>query len=127
MSLVPGLWRGLRVGGPALGVRVVQALLAALLLWRHPVPALWVLLVPLLLLPLTRAWWTALVALAPALGLVAIGLSAWYRGVVSGLWLAPWEIVVLVLALVLAFFGLAGRAGGRGPRKPKAPRKGRGR
>ena len=45
-SLLPGLWRGWRRGGPALGLRVVQAVLAGVLLWRHPVPALWLLLVP---------------------------------------------------------------------------------
>ena len=125
LSLVPGLLRGLAAGGPPLGARIVQALVAALLLWRHPVPALWVLLLPQLLLPMKRAWWTALLALAPSLGLAAIGLAAWYRGVVSGLWLAPWEVVGLFVALVLAFLGLGGRGGGS--RKPKAPRKGRGR
>lgn len=125
LSVVPGLLRGLRAGGPPLVARVLQALVAALLLWRHPVPALWVLLLPQLLLPIKRAWWTALVALAPALGLAAIGVSAWYRGVVSGMWLAPWETVGLFLALVLAFFGLGGRGGAA--RRPKLPRKGRGR
>ena len=125
LSLVPGLLRGLAAGGPPLGARIVQALVAALLFWRHPVPALWVLLLPQLLLPMKRAWWTALLALAPTLGLAAIGLAAWYRGVVSGLWLAPWEVVGLFVALVLAFFGLGGRGGGS--RKPKTPRKGRGR
>ena len=42
--LLPGLWRGIGAGGMALGVRVVQALVAGVLLWRHPVPALWILL-----------------------------------------------------------------------------------
>jgi len=125
-SLLPGLWRGFRAGGPALGVRVVQALLAGLLLWRHPVPALWILLVPQLLLPLRRAWWTMLLSLLPALALVALGVSASWRGFVNGVWLAPWEMAVGFVALALAFLGFGGR-GGRAPRKPKAPRKGRGR
>jgi hypothetical protein len=125
LSLVPGLRRGLRSGGVAIGARVVQALLFALLLWRHPVTALWILLVPQLLLPVARGWWAALLSLAPAFALVAIGLSAWYRGVLSGLWLVPWEIVALTVALVLAYSGLGGRGSGRGPRRPKAPRKGR--
>jgi hypothetical protein len=129
LSLLPGLWRGMNAGGAILGVRLVQALLAGLLLWRHPVPALWILLVPQLLLPLRRTWWTALLSLAPFLALVGLGVAAWWRGAVNGLWLAPWEIGVALAALALAFvaFGGAGRGGGRAPRKPKAPRRGRGR
>jgi hypothetical protein len=126
LSLAPVLVGGFRAGGAVLGVRLAQALLAGLLLWRHPVVALWLLLVPQLLLPLRRAWWTAALALAPLLALVAIGAAAWWRGVVNGVWLAPWEIAVALVALALAFFGPRG-GGGRRPRKPKAPRRGRGR
>lgn len=126
LSLVPGLVGGFRAGGLALGVRLAQALLSGLLLWRHPVVALWLLLVPQLLLPLRRAAWTRALALAPFLALVAIGAAAWWRGVVNGVWLAPWEIVVALAALALAFPGLSG-GGGRRPRKPKAARRGRGR
>jgi hypothetical protein len=88
----------------------VQSLLAAVLLWRHPVPALWILLLPHLLLPWRRSWWTAPLALGPALGLLALGIAAWWRGVVNGVWLAPWEITVAGLALSLAFLGLGGGA-----------------
>jgi len=126
LSFVPGLLRCRRAGGVAVVVRVVQALVAALLLWRQPVPALYVLLVPLLLLPLARTWWSVLLSLLPTLALAGLGASAWYRGVVGGLWLAPWELVLLVLALGLAFFGLGGRGSGSRSRKPKAPRTGRG-
>jgi len=125
-SLVPGLWLGFRAGGAVLGVRIVQAFLAGLLLWRHPVPALWILLVPQLLLPLRRAWWTVWLSLLPALALVALGISASWRGFASGVWLAPWEIAVAFFAFALAFLGL-GRHGVRASRKPKAPRKRRGR
>jgi len=110
-SLLPGLWRGWRSGGAALGTRLAQAMLAAVLLWQHPVPGLWLLLVPHLLLPWRRTWWTALLALAPAAALLAIGAAAWWREAVNGVWLAPWEVAVGALALVLAFFGLGG--GGR--------------
>jgi hypothetical protein len=121
-SLLPGLWRGSREGGLGLGVRVAQAALAGVLLWRHPVPALWILLVPLLLLPLGRSWWTALLALAPAVSLVAIGVAAWWRGAVTGVWLAPWEIVLAFLALALAFLGLGGpRSRGRKGASPRLP------
>ncbi|HEX9186690.1 MAG TPA: M28 family peptidase [Vicinamibacteria bacterium] len=119
-SLVPGLLRGWRTGGPALGLRIAQALLAAVLLWRHPVPAVWLLLVPHLLLPWRRSWWTVLLGLAPALSLLGLGVAAWWRGMVGGVFLAPWELVVAALALALAFLGL-GRGGGRrtaGGRKP---------
>jgi hypothetical protein len=113
----------LLAGGLAPGVRAVQALLVAVLLWRDPVPALFVLLVPLLLLPLVRSRWTALVSLAPTIALLALGASAWRRGAANGVWLAPWEIIVLFLALALAFLGLGGRAGGRVSRKAKAQRR----
>jgi hypothetical protein len=83
--------------------RLAQAALFAVLYWRHPVPALWLFLLPNVLLPLGRARWATLLALAPAAALVALGAAAWYRGMVSGVWLAPWEIVVAILALVLAF------------------------
>jgi hypothetical protein len=94
--------------------------LAGVLVWLHPVPALWLLLVPHLLLPWRRTWWTVLLAIAPAVSLLAIGATAWWRDVVNGVWLAPWEIVVGALALALAFLGLGGRGGGRGrgPRRP---------
>jgi hypothetical protein len=120
-SLLPGLLRGSRAGGLAIGVRVLQAILAGVLIWRHPVPALWILLVPLLLLPWRRSLWTVLVAVAPAFGLLAIGVAAWWRGSVSGVWLAPWEIVMAGLALALAFLGLGGRRSGI--RKPTGRRR----
>ena len=63
-------------GGVAIAARVVQALLFVVLLWRHPVTTLSILLVPQLLLPVARGWSAALLSLAPALALVAIGLSA---------------------------------------------------
>jgi hypothetical protein len=115
-SLVPGLWRGWRAGGLAPMVRVVQAILAGVLALRHPVPALWLLLVPQVVLPWRRAWWTVVLALAPAVALVSLGATAWWRGVVDGVWLAPWEVVLAGLALALAFLGLGGggrRSGGR--------------
>jgi Peptidase family M28 len=120
-SVLPGLGQASRASGLALGVRVVQAVLAGVLLWRHPVPALWVLLVPLLLLPWRRAWWSFVLALAPAVALVALGAAAWWRGAVNGVWLAPWEIVLAFLAFALAFLGLGGRKSA--PRKSSRRRR----
>ena len=113
VSLLPGVLLGLRVGGLLLAARLVHAGLFALLLWTQPVPALWVLLVPNLLLPLARSWWTTLLSLAPGLALVALGGAAWYRGFVSGIWLAPWEVAAASFALALAFV-CRGRSGVRG-------------
>jgi hypothetical protein len=90
------------------------------------VPALWLLLLPHLLLPWRRSWWTVLLALAPALGLLAIGGSAWWREAVNGVWLAPWEIALAALALAFAGLGARGGRAGRGSRKAK-PASGRGR
>jgi hypothetical protein len=116
-SLLPGLGLGLRTGGWVLGSRLLHAALSGLLLWLYPVPALWLLLVPNLLLPLARAWWATLLALAPSAALVALGSVAWYRGAAAGVWLAPWVIAVVVLALSLAFV-----RGGKGVGR-KAPRR----
>jgi hypothetical protein len=102
-SVLPGLRTGLGGGAPVLLARVTQAALFGLLFWRHPIPALWILLLPNVLLPLGRARWATVLALAPLAALLTLGSAAWYRGMVSGVWLAPWEIVVAILALALAF------------------------
>jgi hypothetical protein len=116
LSLVPGLLRLRRRRGAALGVRLVQALLFALAVWRHPVPALAVLLLPNLLTGMSAARWT-LVALLPALACVAVGAAAWQRGMVGGLWPAPWELAAGALALGLLWLQPgAGSARGRGGR-----------
>jgi hypothetical protein len=103
LSTLPGWRTGLTGGGPVLLARLLQVTLFGLLFWRHPVPALWMLLLPNLLLPLGRARWATALALSPLAALLALGALAWHRGMVSGVWLAPWEIVVAILALTLAF------------------------
>jgi hypothetical protein len=115
VSVLPGLGSGLGGGGAVLGARVLQVGLFALLFWRHPIPALWVFLLPNVLLPLGRARWATVLAVTPVLALVALGTAAWVRGMVSGLWLAPWEIAAAILALVLAFL--------RPPRRKKRRKK----
>lgn len=118
-SVLPGLLGGVRRGGVYFGARVVQAGLFALLLWRHPVPAVWVFLLPNLLSALWRGLLPGILALLPAAGVVGLGLAASLRGQAGGIWLAPWEVGVALLALAL----LVPRAGmakpGRSVRKPK--------
>ena len=103
VTALPGLRTGLGGGGPVLAARLLHLALFGLLFWRHPVPALWVFLLPNLVLPLGRARWASVLAVTPLLALVALGTGAWVRGMVSGVWLAPWEIAVAILALFLAF------------------------
>jgi hypothetical protein len=103
VSTLPGLRTGLSGGGAVLAARLLQVVLFGLLFWRHPVPALWVFLLPNIVLPFGRARWATTLAVAPAVALLALGAVAWHRGMVSGVWLAPWEIAVAILALVLAF------------------------
>ncbi len=90
-------------------------------------PAVWVFLLPNLLAPLRRRWWTILASLLPALALVTLGVAAWWRQAVIGVWLEPWEIAIAALALALALLALpraAGRSGrGRGRRATGLPRR----
>ena len=102
-SVLPGLRTGLGGGAPVLLARVAQAGLFGLLFWRHPIPALWVFLLPNLVLPLGRARWATALALSPVVALLTLGTAGWLRGMMSGVWLAPWEIVGAILALSLAF------------------------
>jgi hypothetical protein len=118
LSLVPLAFRARGAGGLASLLALAQALLFVLLFWRHPVPALWVFLLPNLIG--RRRLWTALVSSLPALALAGLGVAAWSRGFVRGLWLAPWEIAVLLFGLACAF-----AVGGRpAPRRARASREG---
>ena len=122
LSLLPGLRAGFAAGTGSLLLRALQAAAFAVLLWTDPVVALWVFLLPHLLLPFTRRWWALLLAAAPLVALIALGLAAWWREAVSGVWLAPWQLVVAALAFVLAFLGLGGGAAPARGRKPPAAR-----
>jgi len=121
LSLVPGL--AAAKGGPFLAARLAHAALFALLLWRHPVPALWVFLVANVATALPRRWWTTALALVPLVLLLALGAAAWHRGMVAGTWLGPWEIAAAAAALVLLFVRRGGhRARGARSRKPSGGR-----
>jgi hypothetical protein len=124
VSVLPGLLAARSVRGFALPARLAQVAAFGVLFWRHPVPALWVFLLPNLLPRLTvaaaRRWWAMLIALTPALLLAALGLVAWRRDFVTGSFVAAWEAALAVAALVLL---LVGRVGPPPPkfRKTKGP------
>jgi hypothetical protein len=126
VALAPGLRVAAKAGGVAIAVRLAQAALVLALLWLQTVPALWVFLLPLVILPFTRRWWAVLLALAPALALVGVGVAAWWRGAVSGLWLEPWELAMAGVALALAFVwpGGGGRRSGGGRRRAGGRKRG---
>jgi len=119
-ALVPGLVRAFAAGGPGRAARLVETPLFGLLYWRHPVPALCSFLLPHLFLPSSRRW-LQLVSLLPLLALVGLGLAAGWRGMASGVWLAPWELALAAGCLALLFVGTgAGRP--PGPRRRVAKR-----
>jgi hypothetical protein len=127
LSLVPGLLLAARGGGAALGARVGHAVLFAVLAWRHPVPALFVFLLPNLLTLAGRAWLTTL-SFLPLAALGALGLLAWNRSMVRGLWLETWELALAGAVLALVLVPLRRGAGAKrgGGRKAGLPKKKRG-
>jgi hypothetical protein len=114
-TLLPRVVRMAATRGIPAGL-VLQATLFGLLLWRHPVVTLWVFLLPNLLAGFGRPAWS-LLTLAPLAALAALGLSAWARGFASGLWIAPWEVVMALVALALLW--LTARRAGPAARKSR--------
>jgi Peptidase family M28 len=115
LSLLPLAWRLRRAGGLALALGALHAALFLLLLWRNPVPALWVFLLPNLF-GRGRRLWQALVTAVPLVLLVTLGVVAWSRGFAHGLWLSPLEIAAYGLGLAAAYAVSAG-APGAGPKR----------
>lgn len=105
-SVVPGLRSALRAGGRGRTARLLHLLCFGLLVYRHPVPALFVLLLPNLLPLLPRRAWSLGLALLPGLALSLLGAVAYLRGFVHGTFFAPWDTVALVAALGLALVPL---------------------
>jgi hypothetical protein len=103
LSLVPVLVRGFNAGGLSLVARLAHAVLFGVLLWRHPILALTVLVLPNLAAAVGSLV-LSLVAFAGAFAIVATGFIGWRRGIVTGTWLEPWEIALFVLALALSLF-----------------------
>ncbi|HEU0105146.1 MAG TPA: M28 family peptidase, partial [Vicinamibacteria bacterium] len=118
-ALLPGLVHGWGSGGRRLAARAALSGVFALLVWEDPLPALWILGLPVLvsgLSPRRSAWGLALL---PAAGLVAIGAAAWSRGFSHGTWLPLWYRGALVAALLLSAFPAVAAASG-GMRKKSA-------
>lgn len=121
LAAAPGLAMARRDGALHLGARLVAVALFAVLLWRHPVPALWVFTLPLLVTAHARGRWS-LLALLPLLALAGLGVAAWARDMVQGLWLQSWELALAAAGLGLLWAGRGG--GGRAGPKKRAPRPG---
>ena len=99
-SLVPG-FLGRSPGRGPLGARLAHAGAFAVLLWRQPIPALWVFLLPNLTSAGRRRWSLVFLALLPALSLVGLAAVARYRGFVDGSWIRLWEAGLAACALAL--------------------------
>jgi len=121
LSLVPGL--AAARNGRAFYPRLAQAGLFGFLLWRNPVPALWVFLVANLVTARPRRPWTAPLALLPLALLLVLGAAAWWRGFVTGLWASPWEVGAAAAGMALLFVGAPRATPHRAPRAGRpAPR-----
>jgi hypothetical protein len=116
VSVAPGVALSFRGKPGPRAVRVVQAALFGLLLWRSPVPWLFCLGVPLLLAPFVRGRW-ALATLLPALALLALGAAAAVRAagpegaIVTGVWPPAWEILLGAFVLGSSWLGRPPSAG----------------
>jgi hypothetical protein len=113
LSLVPGLVVASRRGSLALAVRLTYSGLVLVLLFFNPVPTVWIFTLPGLIPLISRRLWAGLVSLIPAGALAAMGGVAWQRGAARGLWLQPWQLGALGLALALVWFLPRRRAGAR--------------
>jgi len=114
LCLLPGLFQGFATGGFAATLRILHGFVFGTLMWRHPVPTLWVLLLPAVL-SLGHRLWLGIVSVLPALALGLLGLAAWHRGFVEGVWLQPWEIFLMALGLILPWVRPPRPAGRKAP------------
>jgi hypothetical protein len=111
VALVPGLVRGRSSGGRRLLARIVLSVLFALVVWEDPVPALWILMLPVLVTGLSPRRGALGLALLPALALGALGAAAWIRGFTQGTWLPLWERAAILAVLLLSAVPVVPAAG----------------
>ncbi len=124
LAVAPLLWRGRRVGGALFAARLLAAALFAILLWRHPVPALCALGPWLLALHAGPTRLALLLGAAPAAALAALATGAALRGGLGGSWLGPLDWAAALACGLLALVPLPATGGGGGG---GARRAGRGR
>jgi hypothetical protein len=103
LSVIPGLAHASSQRDGAFGLRLFQAALFGVFFWRHPVPALWIFLLPNVVGGLPRKRGGVAIAVLPLLALVALGTVAWLRGFAGGLWIAGWELAIAALAFALVW------------------------
>jgi hypothetical protein len=103
LCVLPGLATASSRRDGAFGLRMFQAALFGVFFWRHPVPALWIFLLPNVVGGLPRRRGGVAIAVLPLLALVALGSVAWLRGFASGLWMAGWELAIAALAFALVW------------------------
>ena len=103
VSVIPGLATASSRRDGAFGLRLFQAALFGVFFWRHPVPALWVFLLPNVVGGLPRRRGGVVIAVLPLLALLVLGTVAWLRGFVGGLWIAGWEMAIAGLAFALVW------------------------
>ncbi|HVD77946.1 MAG TPA: M28 family metallopeptidase [Vicinamibacteria bacterium] len=103
LSVIPGLAHASSQRDGAFGLRLFQAALFGVVFWRHPVPALWIFMLPNVVGGLPRKRGGVAIAVLPLLALVVLGIVAWLRGFASGLWIAGWELAIAALAFALVW------------------------
>ncbi len=110
LCVVPALRLAFRAGGRARTWRLLHLLLFGVLVYRHPVPALFTLLLPNLLPLVPRRPWSLFLALLPTLLLLGLGAVAWQRGFVDGSFLTAWDVSAAAGALGLALLPVGAQA-----------------
>jgi hypothetical protein len=103
LSVLPGLATASSRRDGAFGLRLFQAALFGVFFWRHPVPALWIFLLPNVVGGLPRRRGGVAIAVLPLLALLVLGTVAWLRGFASGVWMAGWELAIAALAFALVW------------------------
>ena len=103
LCVIPGLAHASSQRDGAFGLRLFQAGLFGVFFWRHPVPALWIFMLPNVVGGLPRKRGGVAIAVLPLLALVVLGTVAWLRGFAGGLWFAGWELAIAALAFALVW------------------------
>jgi hypothetical protein len=101
VALLPGLVHGWGSGGRALLARAVLSAAFAVLVWEDPVPALWILGLPVLVTGLSPRRLPYGLSLLPAIALALLSAAAWARGFTGGSWLPLWYRASLVAVAAL--------------------------